>query len=209
MAINDEQCFDWCDCRYLNSGSWMGYASHARVLLEAIIKEGGQNFNKLNDQVGEPIIRARLGVRRHVMELSRTTVGGSHFVCRVLSGVQELVSDMYMAGRYNLTLDHHARIFQSMHATDAPLPDCHPERHVKARDGHWYNDHTKTKPAIFHFNGGGKDHHLAMERKVWYKTEEFRAEDDVDATLDKKLWMNGEMLKLREVCPPEFYNIRA
>lgn len=52
-------------------------------------------------------------------------------------GVQELVSDMYMAGRYNLTLDHHARIFQSMHATDAPLPDCHPERHVKARDGHW------------------------------------------------------------------------
>lgn len=33
----------------------MGYASHARVLLEAIIKEGGQNFNKLNDQVSEPM----------------------------------------------------------------------------------------------------------------------------------------------------------
>jgi hypothetical protein len=82
--------------------------------------------------------------------------------------------------------------------------DAHFTRHVFR-----YNDHTKTKPMLFHFNGGGKDHHLAMERKVWYKTDEFRAQDDVGAILDKKLWMNGEMLKLREVCPPEFYNIRA
>ena len=41
--------------RYLNSGSWMGYAKNARELLSAVISEGtmgeGEAFNKLNDQV--------------------------------------------------------------------------------------------------------------------------------------------------------------
>lgn len=149
--------------------------------------------------------------------------------------LQELVSDMYMAGRFNISLDHHARIFQSVHSTDAPLPDCHPEQHLKARDGYWYgrsradgtmswgydlglcccwwwcryNDYTKSKPAIFHFNGGGKARHLPMERQVWYKLDEFRERDRPDDVLDHKLWMGGEMRRLREVCPPDFYNIRG
>jgi hypothetical protein len=72
-----------------------------------------------------------------------------------------------------------------------------------------YNDYTKTKPAVFHFNGGGKAHHLSMERRAWYKSDEFRAKDNVETILDKKLWMNGDMLKLREVCPSDFYDIRA
>ena len=53
---------------------------------------------------------------------------------------QELVSDMYMAGRYNITLDHQSQIFQSVHSTDPPLPYCHPEEHLVDRQGYWYGN---------------------------------------------------------------------
>ena len=42
-------------------------------------------------------------------------------------------------------------------------------------DGRFYNSLTKSRPAIFHFNGGGKKVHLKMEDQVWYKREENNA----------------------------------
>lgn len=163
---------------------------------------------------------------------------------------------MYMEGRFNISLDHYAQIFQCVHSTDPPLPRCHPDEHLYHKDGYWwvknniisikktvvvvvvlvlllafektlaytisirplfdnkahylvsckkeekkghsassywkyfyvqtyrlhkmqiyfdlsisipffrFNSYTKSKPAIYHFNGGGKNHHLQMESKV-------------------------------------------
>jgi len=81
-----------------------------------------------------------------------------------------MVSDMYMQSRYGITLDKHSNIFQAMHAThDRPLAECDPWPDMTiAESGCWHNKDTNTNPSIFHFNGGGKIHHLAMEKEMWY-----------------------------------------
>lgn len=69
---------------------------------------------------------------------------------------QELVADMFMEGRFGISLDYHARLFQSMHLTlDKPLPRCKPidDIHVVGK-GQLHNKRTETYPAVFHFNGG-------------------------------------------------------
>jgi hypothetical protein len=70
-----------------------------------------------------------------------------------------------------------------------------------------YNKYTESKPAVFHFNGGGKKLHLPMESRVWYKKPEFKATDNTEAVLDSELEMGGEMRRLRDVCPPHVYQI--
>lgn len=87
---------------------------------------------------------------------------------------QKLVADFYIAGRFGIVLDFYNKIFQSMHMTlDPPLPHCDPTQDVQVTgDGRFYNKLTKSRPAIFHFNGGGKKVHLKMEGQVWYKHKE-------------------------------------
>ena len=85
---------------------------------------------------------------------------------------QEMVSDMYMNGRFDIKLDHTNRIFQAMHATHAkPLVECDPWPETKNLQGSWENIKHNTKPKIFHFNGGGKIHHLEMEKGMWYRND--------------------------------------
>ena len=83
---------------------------------------------------------------------------------------QEMVSDMYMQSRYGITLDYGSNIFQAMHATHAaPLAECDPWPDMTIDgDGCWSNKDTNTRPSIFHYNGGGKSHHLPMEQLMWY-----------------------------------------
>jgi len=85
---------------------------------------------------------------------------------------QKLVADMYMAGRFGIKLDFYNKLFQSMHMTlDPPLPRCNPVSDVElAETNHkWRNKLTNSEPAVLHFNGGGKAHHLSMEGRMWYK----------------------------------------
>lgn len=84
---------------------------------------------------------------------------------------QKLVADMFMSGKYGIKLDYHTSVFQAMHMTlDPPLPYCDPMQDLAlGRDGHWINVRTRNTPAVFHFNGGGKRHHLEMEGKSWFK----------------------------------------
>jgi hypothetical protein len=80
---------------------------------------------------------------------------------------QKLVADMYIAGTFGIKLDFFNKLFQSMHMTlDPPLPRCNPVEDVKLSDGRWINTRTKSRPAVFHFNGGGKAHHLSMEVRI-------------------------------------------
>ena len=122
--------------RYLNSGTWIGYAEESAVMLQEIISEAGKDFANANDQ--------------------------------------KLVADMYMEGRNGIKLDFYNEIFQSMHMTlDPPLPYCNPISDVKlTNDKRWKNARTGSTPAVFHFNGGGKSHHLDMEGKMWYQSED-------------------------------------
>ena len=94
---------------------------------------------------------------------------------------QEMVSDMYMQSGYGITLDYTSNIFQAMHAThDRPLAECDPWPDMEVdEEGCWFNKDTKTRPSIFHFNGGGKAHHLKMEKRMWYN-------NDLDLTCGKK-----------------------
>ena len=68
---------------------------------------------------------------------------------------QKLAADMYIEGRFGIKLDFFNRIFQAMHYTlDDPLPYCYPRKDLEITPrGHWRNKATKSKPAVFHFNG--------------------------------------------------------
>jgi hypothetical protein len=114
---------------------------------------------------------------------------------------QELVSDMYIKGQYNISLDFHARVFQCMHETGSkPLPDCNPWTHMQETGGVWKNEYTQTTPAVFHFNGGGKKHHLEMEARAWYKRKPDMAAD-MEEVYSTKLRFNGAMREFRDICP--------
>jgi hypothetical protein len=85
---------------------------------------------------------------------------------------QKLVADMFISQEYPIALDYYSEIFQSMHSTDPPdLPYCHPSQHIHLKNKSYRNRLTNSFPSIFHFNGGGKAHHLEMERKMWYKAQ--------------------------------------
>lgn len=51
--------------RYLNSGTWIGYADSSVIMLEQIIKEAGTNFKNANDQklVADMYINDRYGIK--------------------------------------------------------------------------------------------------------------------------------------------------
>ena len=86
---------------------------------------------------------------------------------------QKLCADMYMSGKFGIAVDFNASIFQSMLMTlEAPLPMCNPYKDlILTKDGRYYNKRTNQYPSVFHFNGGGKTHHLEMESKMWYKKD--------------------------------------
>ncbi len=41
------------------------------------------------------------------------------------------------------------------------------------KEKEWMNTRTNTIPAILHFNGGGKQYHLRMLERLWYKGPEY------------------------------------
>ena len=115
---------------------------------------------------------------------SGTWIGKAHAAEKMLAAVveeagkdfanandQKLVADMFIQRRFGIKLDYHARLFQSMHMThDKPLPFCDPYLDIEVvEDGRFHNKRTDSMPSVFHFNGGGKRHHLAMESQLWYK----------------------------------------
>ena len=73
---------------------------------------------------------------------------------------QELASELYLRGGFgpDLALDHHAQLFQPMHAVrDATaVPDCDPWLDLREVGGVYHNTRTGSRPAVFHYNGGGK-----------------------------------------------------
>lgn len=115
-----------------------------------------------------------IGVVKHVREMLLAVIhdAGNNFEN---ANDQKLVADMFMSGKHNIQLDYHAEIFQSMHRTDPPdLPFCNPFSDMElAAEGKWHNRRTNTTPAVIHFNGGGKAHHLAMEGRMWYKARNY------------------------------------
>eukprot|EP00468_Gymnochlora_sp_CCMP2014_P002703 CAMPEP_0167746282 /NCGR_PEP_ID=MMETSP0110_2-20121227/3626_1 /TAXON_ID=629695 /ORGANISM="Gymnochlora sp., Strain CCMP2014" /LENGTH=345 /DNA_ID=CAMNT_0007631029 /DNA_START=195 /DNA_END=1232 /DNA_ORIENTATION=+ len=123
---------------------------------------------------------------------------------------QDLLSDMYVDGTYNITLDHHATIFQSLHSTDPPdLEYCHTYAdHMSFNQelGLWENTYTKTQPSVFHFNGGGKKHHLQFEAKLSYtKDRSNRGKPEVRKEIselyDQKLRVKNSWKTFRDICP--------
>lgn len=92
---------------------------------------------------------------------------------------QKLVADMFISSRYNIQLDYYAKLFQSMHMTfDRPLAYCNPYEDIQVINGQFYNKRTKSYPSVFHFNGGGKSHHLKMESQLWYKQSKYQTNEE-------------------------------
>jgi hypothetical protein len=126
---------------------------------------------------------------------------------------QELASELYMAGGFpGLALDHGATLFQAMHAVkDTTLvPDCDPRPDLVEERGSWINKRTGSAPAVFHFNGGGKRHHLAMEARTWWKrcenAQALAALARVEAT---ELLFNGRRQTFGAICPGHLAQARG
>lgn len=133
--------------RYLNSGTWIGYAKQSAAMLLDIINKAGSDFKNANDQ--------------------------------------KLVSDMFIHKQHGIQLDYYSTIFQSMHMTDRPLAHCAPGgdvftpaarpisfAHNATGPISYYNAVTKSVPAVYHFNGGGKTYHLKYEKGMWYRQQQ-------------------------------------
>lgn len=121
---------------------------------------------------------------------------------------QKLVADFYIQGRFGIKLDFYNKIFQSMHMTlDRPLPHCDPTKDVTVnQEGVYYNKLTKSAPAIFHFNGGGKRVHMSMEGKMWYKQPQYNTvqhKQDIRAHLVSAPVQGDQSRKLpfSKLCP--------
>jgi hypothetical protein len=137
---------------------------------------------------------------------SGTWIGHAHAAAAMLADVikeagnnfarandQKLVADMYMAGRHGIKLDFYNDIFQSMHMTlDKPLPHCDPSEDVRMRNTRFHNIRTRTEPEVFHFNGGGKRHHLKMEGQMWYKARQHNTPEAREALREHLLTMPGK-----------------
>ena len=94
-----------------------------------------------------------------------------------------------------------ASIFQCMHDTGSPpLPNCFPMKHVREDNGVWKNHLTQQTPSLFHFNGGGKAHHLNMESKVWYKSKA-TSPAAAEQVYNTELLFGDRMRTFREICP--------
>lgn len=125
---------------------------------------------------------------------------------------QKLVADMFMQGRFGIKLDYYARLFQSMHMThDRPLPFCDPMTDIEVvADGRFHNKRTDSLPSVFHFNGGGKRHHLNMESQLWYKKNpKFNTREALRAVADTEISVpvasdENRKMKFRDMCAPYF-----
>ncbi len=170
--------------RYLNSGTWMGRVEDSIDMLTKLMKRAGKG------------------------ELA------------FIANDQRLCSDMYESGGSKIRLDHYAAIFQSMHATlGPPLPYCNPiedlvlekvgvGRGTSSNNGSralFRNRRTGTRPLVFHFNGGGKEHHREIEKNIWYRQQ---AKIGLHSVVDKviRTVSNGivgwdRSIKFREMCP--------
>jgi hypothetical protein len=120
---------------------------------------------------------------------------------------QKLVADMFIAHRYDIQLDYHAKLFQSMHMTfDRPLAYCNPKEDIQVVQGRFYNKRTKSYPSVFHFNGGGKAHHLSMESQLWYKGAQYQTREEKIKLSRTVLSIplkeeRGRTIEFKELCP--------
>ena len=167
--------------RYLNSGSWIGTASAARRFLQLLI--------------------------------SRAGAGSSSAQFHKLND-QELASDLYLDGAFgsDLQLDHFATIFQPMHAIDdaSAVPNCDPWPSLREQKGEYTNALTNSRPSLYHFNGGGKRHHLKMESRMWWKQcAEANTQDVLQNLHTAKLRFGDKLLDFETVCPNHAEKTRA
>eukprot|EP01041_Mallomonas_annulata_P005397 gene5397-10793_t len=158
---------------------------------------------------------------------SGTWIGRAKIAANMLSNVikqagtnfknandQKLVADMYIQNLFDIKLDFYCKLFQSMHMTlDPPLPHCNPSEDMTIiNSGHWYNKRTKSQPAVFHFNGGGKTHHLQMENKIWYKKTEFNTRTHIENLAGYNLIVpsqNSGKLRFVDICPDYIAAMKA
>ena len=74
-------------------------------------------------------------------------------------------------------------------------------------DGKWKNKRTNSFPAVFHFNGGGKQHHLDMESSMWYKRSEYNTKEATEKLSSQLLnvpTQPGGVMRFGEICKNYF-----
>ena len=156
--------------RYLNSGSWIGRADVASKFLQRLVDDANAVTSKAFHKLND----------------------------------QELAAELYFSGVFkdSLTLDHYASLFLPMHAVRdrTAVPDCDPWPVLRETDGVWRNSLTNPRPSVFHFNGGGKIHHLPMEKRMWWKQCR-EAFSELNRTVQTRLLFHDRLRSFDDVCP--------
>lgn len=168
--------------RYLNSGGWIGTAKVAAKFLRRVVEE------------------AHAATKQDFHKLND----------------QELAAQLYLDRAFadDLTLDFFASIFQPTHAVrdSTAVQNCDPLPHLRphpSQAGTLQNVLTNTIPAIYHFNGGGKHHHLELEAQMWWRTcDEANQPHVIDHLKAYTLAFNKRMLSFDHVCPTHFDKAR-
>ena len=173
--------------RFVNTGSWMGYAWAARRLLEDIVAFHTRHAAEQSAKGGERAAVGQLNYQELVTDFfvcdylqTLFAEGGERAIVERVGRVFEDSTaaaavaripgcELTGVARYNISLDYAASIFQSLHNSEVDQRiwaqqdfDIHvewDEQRARWRNKQgWY-------PAVFHFNGGGKLH----IDKVWEK----------------------------------------
>jgi len=73
---------------------------------------------------------------------------------------------------------------------------------LTATDGVYRNSVTHSRPSVYHFNGGGKRHHLNMEQEMWWKRcSEANSATAVDEVEQTRMRFGADMRTFDEICP--------
>ena len=150
--------------RYLNSGSWIGYAGKAKEMLATVIQMAGTHLDNANDQelLANLFLSRRMDIKLDVYSRIFQSMHSTK------QGIEPVRS------KKKKTI-------------------CNPPADIiSLADGTLFNNRTKTSPVLFHFNGGSKMLHLLYDSQTWYRRRPEANTPEVLAAIRAKELMTSE-----------------
>jgi len=158
--------------RYLNSGSWIGYAGKVKEMLAAVIEMAGTRLDNANDQ-----------------ELL-----ANMFLSRRMDIKLDVYSRIFQSMHSTKQGIEPARSKKKKSICDPPADI------IYLSDGTLFNNRSKTSPVLFHFNGGSKVLHLLYDSQTWFRRPDANTPEALAAIRVKELITSKGKIAFQTIC---------
>ena len=192
--------------RYLNSGTWIGYAENSEIMLREIIKEAGSDFKNANDQklVADMYINHKYGIKldfySEIFQSMHMTLDPPLSHCNpiddiILINTGENINTGEKAGEKTEIGVKMTETGEKITNTGKKITETGVKRYK--------NKLTNSYPSILHFNGGGKLHHIKMDNDMWYQSPQYNTNEIIEKLKSHLITVptavNGKM-RFDELC---------